>query len=156
MGRDILDKTKYQIWGQSHASNPFIRDGPVFFFLAFLCPGSAGVRRGEEKKRASINIFIQVCHIFYSTWNLKWWSGDSPSQVEKKINFFLTFIAHVLRKEIWFDLNAVKGNFHLFNVKGDVFAVKGNFAMKGDLQILSIMKDKNYDFFVFLKKYKIQ
>ncbi|XXG42107.1 hypothetical protein AAC387_Pa01g2451 [Persea americana] len=35
-------------------------DGPFFFLLAFLRPGSAGVRRGEEKKRASINIFVQV------------------------------------------------------------------------------------------------
>ena len=51
---------------------------------------------------------------------------DPPSQVEKKINFFLTFITYVLRKETGFDLNAVKGDFHLFTVKDDVFAVKGD------------------------------
>ncbi|MCE8502531.1 hypothetical protein KAJ99_09780 [Latilactobacillus sakei] len=42
----------------------------------------------------------------------------------------------------------------MFAVKGDFGAVKGDFAVKGDLQISSIMKDKNCDFFcLFIKKY---
>ena len=49
---------------------------------------------------------------------------DPPSQVENKINFFLTFIAHVLRKENYLNFNSMKGNFHLYLVKGEIFGGK--------------------------------
>lgn len=90
------------IWPDARAR--FVIDGPIFFFLAFLRPGSAGVRQGEEKKKSKHQyFFVRVCQIFYSTWNLKWWSGDSPSQVEKEINFFLTFhCTYILKKETRF------------------------------------------------------
>ena len=85
-------------------------------FLAFLRPEFAGVRWGKQKSEHQH--FVWVCQIFYSTWNLKWWSGDSPSQVEKEINFFLTFhCTYILKKETKL-FNAVKGYFHLFAVKG--------------------------------------
>ncbi|GHB32235.1 hypothetical protein GCM10010392_69000 [Streptomyces clavifer] len=48
-------------------------------------------------------------------------------------------------------MNAARGDFSLFAVNGSFFTVKGDFAVKGDAQISSIMKDKNCDFFVSLK-----
>ena len=55
--------------------------------LSLRSPG--GVRRKEGSEHQ--HFFVWVCQIFFSTWNLKWWSGYSPSQVENEINFFLTF-----------------------------------------------------------------
>ena len=80
----------------------------------------------------------------------KRWSVDPPSQVEKKINFFLIFIAHVLRKETWFDLNAVKSDFHLFAVKSDVFFHERRFTI--------LIKERRQElwFLCLFKKYKLQ
>ena len=41
----------------------------------------------------------------------------------------------------------------MFFVKGSFGAVKGDFAVEGDLQISSKMKDKTCDFFFSLEKY---
>ena len=61
--------------------------------------------------KASIN-FLYGYSKFSTLFGIdKWWSVDPPSQVEKKIIFFLTFVVHVLRKETWFVLNAMKGGF---------------------------------------------
>ena len=82
---------------------------PTWWTRLFLsCLPPSRVRRGaagrrEKKEQASTFFFVRVCQIFYSTWNLKWWSGDSPSQVEKEINFFLTFhCTYILKKETRF------------------------------------------------------
>ena len=130
-------------------------DGPVFFFLAFLRPGSARVRRGEEKKNSKhqhFSFFVWVCQIFYSTWNLKWWSGDSPSQVERKSNFFSNFPLHIYFKERDKILKCRERQFCLVCRERRFCAVEGDFAVKGDLQISSMKKDKSCEFFCLLKK----
>ena len=53
--------------GDHGPRSPATIDGPGF--LPSSAPGPPGC--GGAKKRAS-TFFVQVCHIFYSTWNLKW------------------------------------------------------------------------------------
>ena len=78
-------------------------DGPVFFFLAFLRPGSAGVRWGEEKKKSKHQHFCIVIPDFLFYLEFEMVIRDSPSQVERKSNFFSNFPLHIyLQKETRF------------------------------------------------------
>ena len=100
MAESIHD-SRPSIWTSPHNR---LRSQIPFSFSPSSVPGPTGCGGAKRKKeQASTFFFVRVCQIFYSTWNLKWWSGDSPSQVERKSNFFSNFLLHTyLKKETRF------------------------------------------------------
>ena len=110
-------------------------------------PGCGGAKK---KKKASINI---LCGYARFSIILGIWNGDPEIHLHKykgNQTFFLTFhCTYILRKET--DLECRERRVCLVCRERRFCAIEGNFAMKGDLQILSIVKEKNCDFFVSLK-----
>ena len=64
-------------------------------------PGLADIRVHEaqpfrDRRQSKHQLFLYGYAKFSTLLGIdKWWSMDLPSQVEKKINFFLTFVARV-------------------------------------------------------------
>ena len=90
--------------------------------------------------------------LFYLEFEMVIWRFTFTSRKEIK-PFFITFhCTYILRKET--DLECRERRFCLVCRERQFCAVGGNFAIEGDLQILSIVKDKSCDFFVSLKNTK--
>ena len=109
------------------------------------------VRRSAAGRKASINIFVRVCKIFYSIWNLEMVIRRSTITSRKEIKTFSKFhCTYIFRKETDFECRARRFSFVCHERR--FCAVSVDFAVKGDLQISSMKKDKSCEFFCLLKK----